>query len=88
MSQAWLFTTMGGQQQYAGNRGYDDDPHRVYRYDSNVANHKQVAADDFILIREDELVRIAITIVRIERDRSGAEGGKKRDCNNRETAQP
>lgn len=45
---------MGGSQQYAGNRGYDDDPRRVYRYDSNVANHRNVARGDLVLIRDRE----------------------------------
>ena len=30
------------ERQYAGNRGYADDPRRLYTYDSLVANHRQL----------------------------------------------
>jgi hypothetical protein len=49
--QAWLLLTFGEQRQYAGNIGYDDDPQRVYHYDSFVPNHKRVSKGDVALIR-------------------------------------
>jgi ribosomal protein L37AE/L43A len=48
---AWSLIATGKDRQYGGNQGYDDDPSRVYRYDSDVANHKQLAAGDLVLIR-------------------------------------
>ncbi len=49
--QAWLLLTFGDQRQYAGNTGYDDDPQKVYHYDSFVPNHKRVSQGDIALIR-------------------------------------
>lgn len=37
--------------QYAGNSGYDDESSRLYSYDSNVANHKQLSVGDLVFIR-------------------------------------
>ncbi len=39
------------ERQYGGNTGYADEHRVLYRYDSTVANHKQVAAGDFVLLR-------------------------------------
>lgn len=61
---AWSLITVGEDRQYAGNRGYDDDPRRLYRYDSQVANHRNVYAGHIALIRNrDHLLGVA----RIER---------------------
>jgi len=49
---AWSLITIGGDRQYAGNRGYNDDPRRVYRYDSHVANCRNVRPGDLALIRD------------------------------------
>lgn len=51
---AWSLIAVGANQQYAGNRGYEDDPTRVYRYDSNVANSRQLARGDLVVIRDRE----------------------------------
>lgn len=51
MKRAWSLLTISGVRQYGGNTGYDDDPEAVYRYDSDVANHKQVGAGDIVFIR-------------------------------------
>lgn len=49
---AWLLLTFGEDRQYAGNRGYDDDVRAVYRYDSFVPNHKQIAEGDLAVLRD------------------------------------
>lgn len=48
---AWSFLTIHGPRQYGGNTGYADNPAEVYRYDSDVANHKRVSEDDVVLVR-------------------------------------
>ncbi|WP_176052199.1 HNH endonuclease [Paraburkholderia caribensis] len=46
--------------QYRGNNGYDDDLTTTYRYDSAVANHKQIATGDLIFLRNaDHLLGVA-----------------------------
>lgn len=47
---AWLLLVFGGRRRYAGNQGYDDDPTRVYRYDSFVPNYKRLAAGDLVAL--------------------------------------
>jgi putative restriction endonuclease len=57
---SWSLISMGSDQQYAGNRGYVDDLRRIYRYDSNVANHRNVTAGDLVLLRDrNRLIGIA-----------------------------
>jgi hypothetical protein len=46
----WVVLTFGEDRQHAGNAGYDDDPHKWYSYDSYVANHRQIADGDFLII--------------------------------------
>jgi putative restriction endonuclease len=73
-ARAWSLIAVGAgeERQYAGNRGYEDDPRSVYRYDSKVANHRNVAAGDLALVRnKDRLLGIA------QIERIGAEQGKK-----------
>ncbi|MGF6965728.1 putative restriction endonuclease [Paraburkholderia sp. WC7.3g] len=48
---AWSFLTIDGVRQYGGNVGYEDDPAKVYRYDSDVANCRQVKKDDVVILR-------------------------------------
>jgi putative restriction endonuclease len=52
MTRAWSLITLGADRQYAGNRGYQDDLRTVYRYDSNVANSRNVSRGDLALIRD------------------------------------
>lgn len=61
---AWSVIAIGGKQQYAGNRGYLDDPRRVYRYDSKVANCRNVCPGDLLFIRDSEQL---VGVARIER---------------------
>lgn len=51
MINAWSFLTFGEDRQYGGNAGYEDDLQRVYKYDSKVPNHKQVAKGDLAILR-------------------------------------
>ena len=48
----WLVLTFGDDRQYAGNAGYQDAPGQWCCYDSFVANHRQVAAGDFLILCE------------------------------------
>lgn len=48
---AWSFLAVEGSRQYGGNAGYADDPDKLYRYDSDVANHLQVRAGDVAVLR-------------------------------------
>lgn len=50
-TKTWLLLTFGDERQYAGNRGYEDDPSRAYRYDSFVPNFRQVAAGDAVVLQ-------------------------------------
>lgn len=57
---AWSLLTIDGPRQYGGNGGYVDDPSKVYRYDSDVANYRQVAAGDFVVLKtKTEILGIA-----------------------------
>lgn len=51
MTKAWSLIVLGEDRQYGGNTGYADDLRRVYRYDSNVANHKRILPGDLVLLR-------------------------------------
>lgn len=46
----WVVLTFGEDRQHAGNVGYDDAPEKWYSYDSFVANHRQIAADDYLIL--------------------------------------
>jgi ribosomal protein L37AE/L43A len=48
----WSLLTLGDQRQYGGNQGYADDPEVCYRYDSSVANSRQVSEGDLVLVRD------------------------------------
>jgi putative restriction endonuclease len=64
MGRAWTLISISEGRQYGGNLGYEDDPSRVYRYDSSVPNHLRVAVGDLVLIRG----RLAVIgMARIER---------------------
>lgn len=66
MNRAWSLITVGEDRQYGGNTGYDDEPHHVYRYDSNVANSKQMSEGDFVVLRNKRSVLGAARITRID----------------------
>jgi hypothetical protein len=59
----WLVLTFGDERQYAGNAGYEDAPGKWYSYDSFVANHRQIAAGDCVILCDRSRVR---GIARIE----------------------
>jgi hypothetical protein len=63
---AWLVLAFGDDRQYAGNTGYDDELAETYRYDSNVANWKRVAAGDLLLLRDREQLIGVARVRRIE----------------------
>lgn len=48
----WLLITLDASERlYRGHSGYDDQLRSVYRYDSFVPNHKQIAAGDAVVLR-------------------------------------
>lgn len=50
---AWSFKTVEQDDlRYYGNNGYHDDSSSFYRYDSFVANHKQVKEGDIVIITD------------------------------------
>ena len=49
-TRTWVVLTFGEDRQHAGNSGYDDNPHKWYSYDSYVANHRQIADGDFLIV--------------------------------------
>src|ERR1035437_6651239 len=53
---SWSFLTVEGVRQYGGNVGYLDDPSKVYRYDSDVANHLQIRKEDVVILRSKTIV--------------------------------
>lgn len=53
---AWLVLSYGDERGYAGNTGYADELDLVYRYDSFVQNHLQVAEGDLLIICNRERV--------------------------------
>lgn len=66
---AWAFKTIDKEKLiYRGNNGYDDAPEMTYSYDNMVANHKQVAVGDIVIIynREKIIGAAEITELKIE----------------------
>jgi hypothetical protein len=61
-SRAWSFLAIDGARQYGGNTGYHDDPSAIYRYDSDVANHRNVHGGDVAIIRSRAAVLGVATI--------------------------
>ncbi|WP_309895294.1 HNH endonuclease signature motif containing protein [Archangium sp.] len=51
-----MVLSLGSEREYAGNVGYDDELERVYRYDSLVPNHLQIAEGDLLILRDGESV--------------------------------
>jgi putative restriction endonuclease len=51
-ARAWALITLGDEREYAGNRGYKDETQRVYRYDSKVANHRNLSKNDLVFVRD------------------------------------
>lgn len=57
---AWLALSLGAEREYAGNAGYADELDTVYRYDSFVPNHRQLAEGHLlILCNRKAVLRIA-----------------------------
>lgn len=60
---AWLLLSVDNSDRvYQGNLGYDDEVHRVYRYDDAVPNSKSVREGDIVLIRDRTHVHGSATI--------------------------
>jgi hypothetical protein len=70
----WLLLTFGDERQYAENQGYDDDPARVYRYDSFAPHHRQIVVGDSAVLKAPGRTLGCARIERIEQQ----EGTKER----------
>jgi putative restriction endonuclease len=62
---AWLALSLGAEREYAGNEGYADELDTVYRYDSFVPNHRQVAEGDLLVLSDRQTVLRVAQISRI-----------------------
>src|SRR5688572_21487658 len=71
LPRAWLVLQFGEDRQHGGNAGYDDRP-EIYRYDSFVANHRQVAAGDVLVLRDRHAMTGIAVVASIQ-----SEGGTK-----------
>ena len=69
----WALTAISGERQWGGNIGYEDDPERLYRYDSQVSNHLRLRDGDIVVIRDRNYVLGISTIESIS-----AKDGQKR----------
>jgi len=65
---AWLALSLGAEREYAGNVGYADELDTVYRYDSFVPNHRQVAEGDLLILCDRKSVLRVAEVSRIERE--------------------
>jgi hypothetical protein len=63
-ARAWSLISIASGAQHAGNHGYEDDPGRVYRYDSYVANSQQLRRGDLVVVRDRTRM---LGIARVER---------------------
>ena len=67
-SRSWTLLSVKGPRQHGGNAGYDDAPTSTYRFDSGVANSRNVRAGDLAFVRNAEgLLGIAV-IERVEEE--------------------
>lgn len=67
VQQAWSFKAIEQEDlRYWGNDGYHDDSSLFYRYDSFVANHKNVKNGDVVIITNRENVLGVSVIEKIE----------------------
>src|SRR5438045_2078609 len=62
----WVILTFGGDRQYGGNSEYEDSSSEYYRYDSFVANHRQVRRGDIAIVCDEHFVVGASQIDHIE----------------------
>jgi putative restriction endonuclease len=73
----WSFLTIEGARQYGGNVGYLDDPAKLYRYDSDVANYLQIGNDDVVFLRSRTRV---LGVARIEKIVEGEDSKETLRC--------
>jgi hypothetical protein len=59
----WLLKSYGDERKHAGNLGYKDEISKIYQYDSEVPNYKQLAEGDLALLQDKEQL---LGIARIE----------------------
>jgi hypothetical protein len=62
----WMLLAHGEARLYSGNTGYEDEMASVYRYDSFVANHKQLAVGNTVVLASPKGAEGFARIQRIE----------------------
>ena len=62
---AWALIVITGRRQYRGNTGYEDDLAEAYRYDSDVANSRQLSEGDVVLLRDQNRMLGAARVERV-----------------------
>ena len=53
-SRVWALIVISGKRQYGGHKGYEDNPTKVYPYDSAVANSRRLSEGDVVLLRDSQ----------------------------------
>lgn len=79
---AWLVFALGNERQYGGNEGYADQLEAVYRYDSFVANHKQISEGDLLILRDASVVRGTARISWLEQEEGTKDLNRCPQCGN------
>lgn len=80
-SRIWAVLCFGDDRSHAGNVGYRDELGLSYKYDSDVANHRQISVGDVLLLfegsnREKQLVGVG----RIQRIEEGPGRKTRKRC--------
>jgi hypothetical protein len=73
----WLVLDFGGDREYAGNVGYEDQSRRLYHYDNSVQNHLRVQIDDVLVVRKQQAL---IGLGRIAEIQQRADSKVRRRC--------
>jgi putative restriction endonuclease len=82
MMKAWLLLTVeDSDRTYGGNAGYLDDLRVVYRYDSFVANFKNVAEGDVAFLRNKEEILGTAVVERVESEPGEKQRLRCPECN-------
>jgi hypothetical protein len=76
----WVLLTYGDDRGWGGNSGYEDDPTRLYRYDSFVPNHRQLKVGDVVLVRDKSHLLGIAQIAKIKQEPGQKEGYRCPTC--------
>ena len=73
-SRVWALIVISGKRQYGGHKGYEDNPTKVYPYDSAVANSRRLSEGDVVLLRDSQKM---LGVARVEQV-APSQGSKQR----------